>query len=124
MIHIGANNLTTDKTPDKIFSEILPLIKELETDKNHTVVSTIVPRGDTYNTKAEKVNALLKQFLRINSKPDNDFLRITQQRIEHAKSTIICHLNINCIRNKFKTLDKILKAFDIFLILESKLDNT
>ena len=51
-------------------------------------------------------------------------MRIKQQRIEHAKNTIICHLNINSIRNTFDTLDEIVKAFDIFLISESKLDNT
>ena len=56
-------------------------------------------------------------------KTDNDFLRIKQQRIEHAKNNIICHLN-NSIRNKFNTLDEIVKAFDIFLISEPKLDNT
>ena len=61
MIHIGTNELTTDKTPDKIFSEVLRLIKELKTDKNKIVVSTNVPRGDAYNTKAEKVNTLLKE---------------------------------------------------------------
>ena len=37
------------------------LIKELKTDKNKVVVSTNVPRGDAYNTKAEKVNTLLKE---------------------------------------------------------------
>ena len=42
----------------------------------------------------------------------------------HAKNTIISHLNINSIRNKFDTLDNIVKAFDIFLILEPNLDNT
>ena len=51
-------------------------------------------------------------------------MRTKQQRIEHAKNTIICHLNINSVRNKFDTLDEIVKAFDIFLISESKLDNT
>ena len=51
-------------------------------------------------------------------------LRIKQQRIEHAKNIIICHLNINSIRNNFNTLDHIVKALDIFLIWESKLDNT
>ena len=51
-------------------------------------------------------------------------MRIKQQRIEHAKNTIICHLNINSIRNKFDTLDEIVKAFDVFLISESSLDNT
>ena len=42
----------------------------------------------------------------------------------YAKNTIINHLNINSIRNKFDTLDNIVKAFDIFLISELKFDNT
>ena len=42
----------------------------------------------------------------------------------YAKNSIIGHLNINSIRNKFGTLDNVVKAFDIFLISESKLDNT
>ena len=62
MIHVGRNDLETDKTPNKIFSEILRLINEFKTDKNKIVVSTIVPRGDVYNTKADKVNTLLKEF--------------------------------------------------------------
>ena len=37
---------------------------------------------------------------------------------------MIDHLNINSIRNKFVTLDNIVKTFDIFLISVSKLDNT
>ena len=40
------------------------------------------------------------------------------------KTPLFGHLNINSIRNKFDTLDNIVKAFDIFLISESKLDNT
>ena len=42
----------------------------------------------------------------------------------YAKNTIIGLLNINSISNKFDTLDNIVKVFDIFLISESKLDNT
>ena len=42
----------------------------------------------------------------------------------YVKNTIIGHLNINSVRNKFDPLDNIVKAFDIFLISESKLDNT
>ena len=33
----------------------------------------------------------------------------------YAKNTIIGHLNINSIRNKFDTLDNVVKAFDISL---------
>ena len=61
VIHIGIKDLTTDKTPDEIFSEILRLIKELKRDKNKTVVSAIATGGDAYNTK-EKVTTLLKKF--------------------------------------------------------------
>ena len=57
-------------------------------------------------------------------KTGNDLLRIRQQRIEHAKNTIICHFNINSIRTKYDTVVEIVKAFDIFLISESKLNNT
>ena len=42
----------------------------------------------------------------------------------YAKNTIIGQSNINSIRNKFDTLENIVKAFDIFLISESKLNNT
>ena len=58
------------------------------------------------------------------SHTDNNLLGIKQQRIEHAKNSMICHLNVNPIRSKFDTLDEFVKAFDIFLISESKLDNT
>ena len=55
---------------------------------------------------------------------DNDLSKIQQQRNMSAKITIIGHLNINSIRNPFDALDNIVKAFDIFLISELKLDNT
>ena len=42
----------------------------------------------------------------------------------YAKNTIIRYLNINSIKNKFDILDNVVKAFDIFLLSESKLDNT
>ena len=58
------------------------------------------------------------------SKTDNGLLRIKQQRVEHYKNTIICHFKINSNTNKFDTLVEMVKAFDIFLISESKLDNT
>ena len=55
---------------------------------------------------------------------DTNLSKFQQQRIMYAKNTIICDLNVNSIRNKFDTLDNVVKAFDIFLLSESKLDNT
>ena len=62
ILHIGTNDLTTDKKPDEICSEILRLVKVLKTNENKIVTSTIVPRGDACNAKVEKVNSLLKEF--------------------------------------------------------------
>ena len=51
-------------------------------------------------------------------------MRIRKQRIDNALNTIIGHLSINSMRNKFVLVENIIKAFDIFLISESKLDCT
>ena len=97
VIHIGTKDLTTNKTPDEICSEILSLIKELKTDKNKIVVSTIFPRGDAYNTKVEKVNTLLKEFCE-----SNDTDMISQDNINVKK-----HLN----KGKLHLNDKVIFSF-------------
>ena len=55
---------------------------------------------------------------------NNDVLEIQQQRVDNAKSIIVGHFNINSVRNKFILTESIVKAFDLFLISESKLDST
>ena len=55
---------------------------------------------------------------------NNHLLKIQQQRVDNAKSIIVGHLNINSIRNEFIFAESVVKAFDLFLILESKLDST
>ena len=55
---------------------------------------------------------------------ESNLSKIQQERIMYAKYVIIGLLNIKSIRNKFYTLANIVKVFDIFLILESKLDDT
>ena len=47
-----------------------------------------------------------------------------EKKIENFKNTIIGHLNINSLRNKFAFALDLIRDFDIFLILESKLDDT
>ena len=54
ILHIGTNNLTTDKKPDEICSELLRLVKVLKANKNKIVISTIVPRGDACVTQKSK----------------------------------------------------------------------
>ena len=47
-----------------------------------------------------------------------------KQRLDNANNTIIGHLNINSLRNKFVFVEDIIKLFDVFLVSESKLDHT
>ena len=45
---------------------------------------------------------------------NNDLLEIEQQRVDNAKSIVVCHLNINSIRNKVILAKSIAKAFNLF----------
>ena len=54
----------------------------------------------------------------------NGIKKIKQQRVKNANNTIIGHLNINSFRNKIVFAEEIIQVFDIFLVSESKLDNT
>ena len=47
-----------------------------------------------------------------------------KQRLGNANNTIIGHLNINSLRNKFVFVEDIIKLLDMFLVSESKLDHT
>ena len=55
---------------------------------------------------------------------NNALLEIQQQTVENAKRIIVGRLNINSIRSKFILEESIVKALDLFLISESKLDST
>ena len=55
---------------------------------------------------------------------ENDLNKIKMQRLEHFNTLIVGHLNINSIRNKFEMIAETITNFDIFLILESKIDST
>ena len=60
----------------------------------------------------------------INSTP-NSLSKTKQIRIGNANKVIIGNLNINAIRNKFEQLkETVLKYLDIFVVTETKLDET
>ena len=51
------------------------------------------------------------------------FKTLRSLRSKHAKNVFLGHLNVNSLRNKFESLNKLIKdTFDIFLVSESKLD--
>ena len=105
LIHISTNDLTTNITLDEICSKILRLIKEFKTDKNKIVISNIVPRGDAYNTKVEKVNALLKEFREKNG----------TDTISHDNINVKKHLNKGKLHLNDKGISNFVRNFRDFL---------
>ena len=60
IIHIGTNDLQTEKEPTQIADEIINLAVAVKTDENEISVSAILPRNDELNTKGKMVNDCLK----------------------------------------------------------------
>ena len=55
----------------------------------------------------------------------NCFTELKHFRLNNSKNLILGHLNINSLRNKFETVKNIIEdTFDIFLISETKIDNS
>ena len=47
-----------------------------------------------------------------------------QQKVKY-KNIFFCHSNVNSIRNKFVSIEELIKrTFDIFLISETKIDDS
>ena len=53
IVHIGTNDLSSNKNSDKIADEIVNFTKSNKTDENIIVISSIVPRKDRLNNKAK-----------------------------------------------------------------------
>ena len=110
VIHICTNDLTTDKTSEEIYSEILWLIKEPKTAKNKIVVSTLVLRGHAYNTNVEKVSTLLQEFCEDDG----------TETISHDNINVKKHLNKGKIHLNDKGISSFVKNFRDFLnVLET-----
>ena len=55
----------------------------------------------------------------------NAFMSIKRIKGKHPKNLFLGHLNVNSIRNKFVFIQELIKkTFDIFLISETKIDDS
>ena len=77
--------------------------RDLKTDKNK-----IVPRGDAYNIKAEKVNTLLKEFCENNG--IDTISRTINLKKQLNKGTL--HLNNKGISSFVRNFRDFLKVFE------------
>ena len=78
IMHVGTNDLVSEKTPSEISNEIIELAKCTKHGSKEVVVSGIIPRRDKLNSKATEVNKLLQkgcQDHRVSFIDNSDFNR-------------------------------------------------
>ena len=62
IIHVVANDSSSDKGPKAIANYIVQLAKSVKTDTNKVTVSSILPRKDKFNNKVKEVNTYLQDI--------------------------------------------------------------
>ena len=95
IIHVGTNDLPSNKNSDEIVNEIVEFASSIETNENNVVVSEIVSRKGRFNNKATEVNENLKDKCE----------KHNLQLIQHNKINLFCHTNakglhLNCYGEK------------------------
>ena len=60
ILHIGTNDLRSEKSAEDIGNEILSLVNTIKTPVNQIIVSSIIARDDSLNQKGNDVNIFLK----------------------------------------------------------------
>ena len=61
ILHVGKNDLSLDDNPEVISGRIIDNVKSPTTEKNKTVISNIVPRGDKYKEKGEILSEVINE---------------------------------------------------------------
>ena len=61
-LHVGTNNLNSDRPPDLIAKSILGLAITLKNNWQNVSVSKIIMRNDNFDEKGMEINDYLKQF--------------------------------------------------------------
>ena len=69
IIHVVANDSSSDKGPKDIANDIIQLAKSVKTDANKVAVSSILPRKDKFNSKAKEVKTHLQGICFSNNLP-------------------------------------------------------
>ena len=69
IIHVVANDSSSDKGPKDIANDIIQLAKSVKTDANKVAVSSILPRKDKFNSKAKEVQTHLQGICFSNNLP-------------------------------------------------------
>ena len=106
VIHVGTNDLNSERTASQIAKDIVNLQQSLKTDKNTITISLIVPRNDDLNNKAFEVNSRLVNMCKERNVP----------YIDHSETILPDrHLNeSNLHMNRYGTIEFV-KNFSKYL---------
>ena len=63
VLHVGTNDLDSDRSPDHIAKSIVNVASNLKTDKHDVTISNIITRNDRFMAKANEVNKCLLNFV-------------------------------------------------------------
>ena len=83
IVHVGTNDLASNKRPEQIAESIIGLATSLKSDTCDVLVSSITVRNDQHRKKVAEVNIVLKELC----KEKNLY------NIKHDKKITIKHLN-------------------------------
>ena len=67
LLHVGTNDLSTNKSPEQISLDILNLANSLKLDNNTVIVSSIVPHDGENKKKVDEVNTILEELCKANN---------------------------------------------------------
>ena len=62
VLHVGTNDLDSDRSPDLIIKSIVDVTPSLKTDKRDVTISNIIARNDRFRAKANEVNKCLTEL--------------------------------------------------------------
>ena len=96
ILDVGTNNLNSPLPPKEITDGIIDLVKSMKTDNRNITRSTIIPRGDKLDNKANQVNNFLIQVCRDCNTPFIDH----SKNINPHKHLNSSKLHFNITRNR------------------------
>ena len=108
ILHVGTNDVLSEKIPQVIAQSIVDLAKTVANDNFQVTVSSIVPRNDQWSKKVYEVNKALLNLSKDVNIPFISHSAIDAKRnLDNSK----LHLNIRGCRKLQENFVKYLKGF-------------
>ena len=67
LLHVGTNELSSNKSPEQISLDILNLANYLKLDNNTVIVASVVPHDDENKKEVDEVNIMLEELCKANN---------------------------------------------------------